>query len=347
MLIIWILIQFFMGDVVLSFPKDTIDAESNEKILFTSNDVEIGTHHPASYFAKAKQKSPYSSIRDLTQNGPLLTMLMMLVGTLAAGWFIQYLQFRAVTRTQLKIYQEKELLSAERDYLVSKLADEREINQFKQELTDMIVHDLKSPLDSIIGLISLQGANTTIKAGIRSKAEFMRNMVLNILDIRKYQSKSLPLNVEKVSLRDMVEESRTHLNFYLERKKVHLNNEIPEDLIAQIDPLLFKRVINNILSNAAKYSPKGSTISVLSDIAEGNLKISVADQGPGIPASQQESIFEPYHSSDKNYRYSDYSTGLGLAFSKLVVEAHKGDISVQSTDAKGATFVISLPTENA
>lgn len=237
---------------------------------------------------------------------------------------------QVVAERTIEIEEQKDELKEKNQKLV-------ELDQFKQDMTSMVVHDLKNPLSIIIQ----KGEQKT-----SSIARKMLNLVLNILDVQKFEDTKVEPQKEKVSFQDLVKKAYAEVeDGFLEKNlTLDLNGE---DYDIEVDPELIERVIINLFTNAVKYSPLNSKINLEIGDKDGFLKMILTDSGPGIPAEKQAIIFDRYIQSDRKIVSRVQSTGLGLAFCKLAIEAHDGMVGVESNQGEGASFWITLPISGA
>ncbi|GAB5527476.1 MAG: hypothetical protein Roseis2KO_53480 [Roseivirga sp.] len=236
------------------------------------------------------------------------------------------------------------LITRQKEALADSNEQLRELGEFKENLTHMIVHDMKNPLNAVIGLsrgeVNGQKLNTIAQSG-----QQMLNMVSNMLDVQKFKEAKVALHTETHAFATLFQEASIHLELLLHAKNVRLSRSFPERLYVDVDGELIVRVIGNLLSNALKFSELGGKIEVeaTEDQTNGEVTISVKDYGPGIPADQLPNVFDKYwQGEDKSLRNSG-STGLGLTFCKLAIEAHGGKIKVQSEYGQSTTFSFTIP----
>ena len=222
-------------------------------------------------------------------------------------------------------------------------------------LAQMVIHDLKNPLTALIGFLELLGTgelNDPQRALIESALRTGRNLaglVDDLLDLARYNEGRLRLRLSDVSLPDLCAECAIELSGWLAYESKTLILDVPQTLpTIRADNRLLRRVVLNLLSNALKHTPYGTTIMLRAwrePHPEGGEQtvIEVADTGPGIPPDQIERIFEPFVGAGESRPARQSSTGLGLAFCKMAVDAHGGTIEVSSFPGDGATFRIRLP----
>lgn len=216
------------------------------------------------------------------------------------------------------------------------------LEALREQLSEMMVHDLRTPLTGVIGYAQILSRKAVDKldeverdslSQITMLARTMVRMLSDILDVGRLQSNELPLQRVPARLHELAARASSLVG-KPDNKTVVVEGEAE----VECDAELILRVLTNLIANAIKYSPAGGVVTVrLAPPGE----IRVLDQGPGVPAEMREHIFEKYGQAERK----KYSTGLGLAFCKLVVEKHGGRLGVDSRPGQGAEFWVSLPSE--
>ena len=248
--------------------------------------------------------------------------------------------------THLTIRNQKEKLKEQFDVL-------KELEAMRDTLSHMIVHDLNNTLQAIIGYaeMMLECMGTLRKEemelytqSIISNGRTTIEMIRAILDVGRMESGQMQLALSQFSLPEVVTEVHEEIKCLLEQRKLKIKLEVPGSLpVMQADREIIRRIIINILGNAIRYSPEQSTITVTADQVGEVFRIMISDQGSGIPAEYKERIFEKYGQVDAKKTGRKYSTGLGLAFCKMAVEAHDGRIGVSDKVSGGSTFWFEVP----
>jgi signal transduction histidine kinase len=173
----------------------------------------------------------------------------------------------------------------------------------------------------------------------------MLNLIENLLDISLIEAGKLHLDLKQTDLAALIQ-SNVGLNGAIARKKdIGIVCEVEPLPRVYVDRAKLEQVLNNLLSNAVKYSHPGTTIrvDVKHDAGEGRLRLTVTDQGQGIPRDEVDKLFQPFQRTSVRGTAGEKSTGLGLAIVKKIVEGHQGRISVESKVGEGTAFTVELP----
>jgi signal transduction histidine kinase len=225
----------------------------------------------------------------------------------------------------------------------------------KRDLTHMIVHDLKSPLSATLGSIDyvLMLAKDTLPPdqkklltlGAKSGKDLLR-LIQNLLDVAKMEEGKLPLRWGAFSLVELAGQCVDDLEPQIMKEKKVISVEVDPGLpTAWGDRDLVHRTLANLLTNALKHTPPQTEISIhmKHDRASGNLRVSVKDNGEGVPPDFKDRIFEKFSQAEGRKTNQRVGSGLGLTFCKLAVEAHGGRIGVESAPGQGSEFFFTLP----
>ena len=235
--------------------------------------------------------------------------------------------------------QKKRAADALRDQNTKIRAQKEELNklgQFKEAMTGMIAHDLKNPLGVIL-------ATEPEQSSTRNMARQMLRLVENMLDVHKFEKTEVQLIMEPVLVSELIEEATRQIQVLLEESNIQVELKVDYDYHILADRDLLMRVMINLLTNAIKYSQINGAIIIGTKPDEGQIHLFVEDQGSGIPSDRIEEIFQSYQQFDPHPSGYAGSTGLGLTFCKLAIEAHGSLIFVESEIGKGSTFSFGLP----
>lgn len=245
-------------------------------------------------------------------------------------------------------------LAIERVYLVDDLdrAERRvEADRLRAALLTSISHDLKTPLAAIVGAAGTlkdlsaslgNKAKTDLLATILDEAERLNRFIANLLDMTRLEAGSFKPNTAPHDLAEIVATALERTSKLLSQHRVDL--DLAADLpMLELDPVLFEQVLVNVLDNAAKYAPPGTTLRITSWQEGDKVKLEIADEGSGIPRDELERIFDKFYRVQKGDQVRA-GTGLGLAISRGFVEAMGGSIAAANRqDRSGAIFTITLP----
>jgi signal transduction histidine kinase len=209
------------------------------------------------------------------------------------------------------------------------------LTEFRKNVSHMIVHDLKNPLNVILGLSE--------KPFVKEAGQIMLNLVNNILDVQKFEDASMQLNTSENQLGKTVKNAISMVHLPAQAKEITIINRVSAQIKANYDAGLIERVFVNLFTNAIKYTPVGGEIIVETSIKNNLLNVHVQDNGKGIDEKMINKIFERYTQIDPEKLGVTFSTGLGLNYCKLAVEAHKGTIKATSKPGEGATFTFTIP----
>jgi signal transduction histidine kinase len=234
----------------------------------------------------------------------------------------------------------------------------RQAEGMRDDLTHMIVHDLRTPLTSLItGLQTLEmlGDNLStdqneMLAIALNGGQTLLGMVNDLLDISKLEDGSLKLEYGTVDPAVLAERATSQVSLLTREKGLNLVTDVPPDLVAfSGDEDKLRRTLVNLLGNAIKFTPAGGTVTVVSRLLENEEAIffSVQDTGEGIPEEAFGRIFEKFGQVESRKAGRKMSTGLGLTFCKMAVEAHRGRIWVESELGKGSQFNFIVPLGKA
>jgi signal transduction histidine kinase len=226
------------------------------------------------------------------------------------------------------------------------VAELQEIDRYKGELIATISHELKTPLTSIIGHTELlEELNTEVDSvrAISRNAQRLNRLIENLLNYSRIQDRREHTR-RAVDLTTLAENSLDLLAVQAEQGGLQLKLVCPpEPVVVHGDPEELARVVDNILSNAVKYTPAGGRIDVAVSADGAWGEVACTDSGLGISAIDQTHLFSAFHRSSNPEALSIPGTGLGLAISRRIAEMHGGDIVVESTLGEGSTFRVRLP----
>ena len=225
--------------------------------------------------------------------------------------------------------------------------------QLRANLLRSISHDIRTPLTSISGNASNllshydqleEPARQQIFADIYDDAQWLIHLVENLLSISRIENGQMRLHLSLDVVNDVIEEALRHADRKVSEHTVVVKNS-DELLLVRMDAGLVTQVLINLINNAVKNTPPGSTIVVESEGRDGQVIISVTDDGPGIPDEVKPHIFEMFYTGPGKIADGRRGMGLGLALCKSIVEAHGGTIALRDNQPTGCRFICTLPME--
>lgn len=259
-------------------------------------------------------------------------------------------------RARINACLDKKRLHDQREQLFQQLQrnyDElSKLEELRDSLTHMIVHDMRAPLTSVITSLELleflpdatpQRRDMLVQMA-HNGGQTLLGMINDLLDISKMEAGELQLDCNPISIGELLESATRQVRALLPPRDLQLEQSITPDLpLLWGDAAKLCRVLVNLLSNSIKFSPKGGAIKLIARRIGEQVQFSVQDYGEGIPREAFERIFEKFGQIESRKAGRKLSTGLGLAFCKMAVEAHGGKIWVESEVGIGSTFYFMLP----
>ena len=232
-----------------------------------------------------------------------------------------------------------------------------DLNDLKNRFLGIAAHDLRNPISVIKGYVSLVLRDLFGELGpelrevmnaVNSTCETMLTLIDDLLDVSAIESGRLDLRPQEVDLADYLRRCHAANSMLAKAKSIELTLDLaPELPRVMMDTGRVNQVINNLITNAIKFSHPDTAITMRARALSDEVEISVSDQGQGIPEDEIETIFAPFARGSVRPTAGEKSTGLGLAIVKRMVEAHGGRISVTSKVGEGSTFTFTLPVRNS
>jgi signal transduction histidine kinase len=244
------------------------------------------------------------------------------------------------SRTQSKLQNEE---------LIAKTQQLEKINHENTMLVGIVAHDLRTPLNQILGYINIikllhtdleKDLKHTIDT-IESTAFRLRDMISKILNISSLETGEVTFNKQVLDLKEIIENILIHFNDQAVAKNIQLNLNIHSGRFESlVDKAYFTQIMENLLSNAIKFSPPHKKIHIILKEENNQIIIQVKDEGPGFTEEDKQRLFVKYQKLSAKPTANETSTGLGLSIIKKFTEAMNGSIYVESEEGNGATFIV-------
>jgi signal transduction histidine kinase len=226
----------------------------------------------------------------------------------------------------------------------------RELDRLKDEFIGLISHEIRTPLASIIGYVELLQEEGVSRPDadlfaevIHRNAKRLQHLVGDLLFLSQIQSGKMAMEFQEADLAGIAAGALEELRPEAQRKHIDLALSATDVPRLAVDPMRIAQLLGNLLSNAVKFTPDGGHVEVRLRREEDQVVLAVADTGIGIPAAERERVFERFFRTTTAARHAIQGTGLGLAVTKAIVEAHHGTITVDSDEGRGSTFTVCLP----
>ena len=233
------------------------------------------------------------------------------------------------------------------------ITERKNVERMKNEFISTVSHELRTPLTSIRGALGLVGsgaagelpdqAQPLVDIAAKNCDRLVR-LINDILDIEKIEANKMEFTIQPFELMPLVEQTIESNRAYADEygANIVVSEGMPGTVVL-VDEDRFTQVLTNLLSNAAKFSPQGGTICIATQTHNEGVRVSVSDEGPGIPEAFREQIFEKFSQADGSDTRQKGGSGLGLSITRTIVEKMGGHIEFETQEGKGTTFHVDLP----
>jgi signal transduction histidine kinase len=231
-----------------------------------------------------------------------------------------------------------------------------ELERLRAEFVSVASHELKTPINVIIGYLELlqegiygelSPKQKEILQTINKQAQTLTRLVKRLLDISRFEASGGKIEVRRVDLQRLLTTLESSFSVLANQRDIAFSIEHGENLPPKVywDEDRINEVLGNLISNAFKFTRRGGKVALTVSAVDNNVVVTVSDTGAGISAEQLPHIFDKFYQADNQAQAATKGTGLGLAIAREIVEAHGGQITVESRLGEGTTFVVTLPTE--
>jgi signal transduction histidine kinase len=234
-------------------------------------------------------------------------------------------------------------------------AELAEVDRVRRDLVANVSHELRTPISALQAVLEnlVDGVEPPDPAVLRAmlkQVERLGRLVSQLLDLSRLESGAMPLQMQRFEVRSILEDTVRELRLDPHKggaEGVELEVAVvPRSLEATGDPERIHQVVANLLENAVRHSPGRSTVRLDARQVDGSIRISVTDEGPGIPDSEASQVFERFYRVDAARSSTAGGTGLGLAIARWIVDLHGGDIRAESSHPRGCRMIVLLPAES-
>jgi len=225
------------------------------------------------------------------------------------------------------------------------------LERLRRDLVANVSHELKTPISALRAhlenlLDGVEEPNPSQLQVMLGQSERLSRLVDQLLDLSRIESGDVPLSVEPLNLRALIDRVAREVEVARPERRVDMRNDVPEAFpLILADGERLHQVLFNLLDNAFRFTPAGGTVAVAASRADGFCQVQVRDTGPGIPEAHQGLVFERFYRVDPSRSREDGGTGIGLAIARSLVEAHGGQIWAEDAPGGGAMIRFTLPAE--
>ncbi|MGP4067504.1 two-component system histidine kinase PnpS [Halobacillus sp. B29] len=233
------------------------------------------------------------------------------------------------------------------------ISELKQLEQMRKDFVANVSHELKTPITSIRGF-----SETLLDGAMKDEAMLeqflhiilkesgrLQSLIQDLLELSKLEREDFNLNIEQVNIQRLLSDLLPIVQQHADQKEVHLTTEVEGNTMIEGDSSRLKQVFMNLLTNAINYTKVDGNVSLIFKDQDDRILVSVSDNGVGIPQEEVSRIFERFYRVDKARSRNSGGTGLGLAIVKHIVEAHHGNVHVDSVVDEGTTFHVEIPKQ--
>ncbi len=299
-------------------------------------------------FEREKERIEYQAAKSrITYIALAISTFVLVVLFFGGRYYIQKQKLVVEQENNRKITELNQQLESKVEKRTEELKEQNEkleqLSTYKLELTNMLAHDLKSPLGVIVGYSDLI-QEKSFGEKIRDSATSMLKMIYNMLDVQRFEEANMQLNLETVGLPELYARAEKMVLPIAQNRGVDLSLKANDSYNLKIDRDIIVRVLANLFDNALKHTSQGGSIDLKVTVEKENfLTLVVSDTGVGIEEQDLDHLFDKFWQKNPERQDTVQSTGLGLSFCKMAVEEHGGGIYARSKKGKGTSIYFELP----
>jgi signal transduction histidine kinase len=303
---------------------------------------------------RAKEAANTAVIAKQKLQNVILIVVIISIAVIAAILWINSRRRRLINHKlamqNQHIVNQREAITRQNEDLSRSNQVLSDLNQEKNTLMNIVAHDLKSPLNRISGLTSILEMEAGLSADQKDYVKLIKDstrsgldLITDLLDVNALEEVNAAPQRKEVSVQKLLEEKIKSLKMAADNKSIQLEckNEVHQVVVT--DEGYLSRILDNLMSNAVKFSPRGSVIVVKAKVEGNAMVLSVKDNGPGFMDEDMPFLFQKFKKLSARPTGGESSNGLGLAIVKTLVDRLRGDIKLQSTRGNGSEFIITLP----
>jgi len=277
-----------------------------------------------------------------------LLLVFTLFTIFVLGLLSFYIMVKNKTNKLLKSQNEK--IQHQNEELEKRSRKLLELSEEKDNFINVVVHDLKSPLNNIAGLSNLIRINGKMNEEqmhylnlLDQVSNEAKNLITNLLDINRLESENSEENFEEFRMEEVIDREINLYRKEAQEKNITVIKKCDPEVIIHNNKEFVQRILDNLVSNAIKFSPDNKKVTISCKMENESLYLAVIDEGPGIRSEERKNLFKKFQKLSSRPTGGESSTGLGLAIVKLLVEKLKGEIDVLSEVNKGSEFIVRFP----
>lgn len=243
-----------------------------------------------------------------------------------------------------EILEQKDYNAKQAEKLRVAYEEIQKLDSFRQQMVRMMIHDLKNPLNVILNLTDNDSIPFKPRNLIRQISFEMLDLILNILEVHKFEEMKMKIENENINLNSLVKDIVEKFSYLFVNSSIELKTSVSTTFWINADRHLVSRIFANLLSNAIKYTQSGGKVEINASLMNEMVYVEIRDNGKGINEDDISNLFQMYGQGEKSEAAFSTSTGIGLAYCKLAAEALGGKIGLKSEQGTGTTVWFSIPS---